>query len=121
MIGVDFYDMYPTYTTREAWDAAYDSTDAGGSPRGLGNWLAFAREHGKPLAVPEWGVHNDDGNSADSDGGDNAVYLENMHAFFTENAADLAYEAYFNLEGRTFSLLPESCNPAAAAAYRDRW
>ncbi len=54
IVGVDFYDMYPAYPDRAAWDAGFRSTQNGG-PRGLGTWLEFAKAHGKRLSVPEWG------------------------------------------------------------------
>ena len=30
-------------------------------PRGLGSWVRFARQHGKKLALPEWGLSALDG------------------------------------------------------------
>ena len=81
---------------------------------------AFARQHGKKLAVPEWGVRNKRGA-----GDDNALFVDRMVAFFRENAADIAYEAYFNpfsgANAKVFSIFPESNNPKAAARYLEAY
>lgn len=75
-----------------------------------------ARARGKRLAVSEWGVW-DQGNLAKAD---NAVHIDNMYRFFRDNAADLAYENYYNCpekhrRGATTRF------PLASAAYRDLW
>ena len=53
--------------------------------------IEFARDHGKPFAVPEWGLVRSTGG-----GGDNPFYIQKMYETFVENADDLAYEAYYN-------------------------
>jgi hypothetical protein len=115
LVGIDYYDGYPAYRDAAAWGRDFAAM-ADGGPRGLGAWLAFARRHGKKLAVPEWGVRNKRGA-----GDDNALFIEQMAAFFRQNAADIAYEAYFNpysgANARTFSIFPEANNPKAAASY----
>jgi len=80
VVGVDSYDAWADWN----WQLTGDE--------GLNDWLAFALAHGKKLSVPEWGlfVTSNHGN------GDNATYIQNMYNFFRANAANLAYEAYFN-------------------------
>ena len=80
VVGVDSYDAWADWN----WQLTGD--------QGLNDWLAFALAHGKKLSVPEWGlfVTSNHGN------GDNATYIQNMYNFFRANAANLAYEAYFN-------------------------
>jgi len=116
IVGVDFYDWWPAYPDAAAWNVDLDSTQNGG-PRGIGAWLDFAVSHGKQLALPEWGV-------ADGGGGggfDNPYYIERMYEFFSENAAHISYEAYFNCphgDPGVFMVCPESHNPSAGARYR---
>ena len=64
------------------------------SPRGLAFWTKFARDHGKPLAIPEWGLnHRDDGHG----GRDNPHFIERMHAFLTDPANGVAFHCYFDI------------------------
>jgi beta-mannanase len=115
IVGVDFYDMWPAYPNQAAWSADYMRTQNGG-PRGLGAWLAFARAHGKPLSVPEWGT-----TPARSGGsGDHPAYIQAMHDFFTEHAAEIGYETYFNIHSG-FQLWPSTVYTGSAAAYRSRF
>jgi hypothetical protein len=114
IVGVDFYDMSPAYPDRLRWYLDYRRTQRGG-PRGLGAWLAFAKAHGKPLSVPEWGTA-----PSDMGGGDHAAYVHAMHDFFRDHAADIAYETYFNI-GPGFQLWPSTVHPRSAAAYRERF
>jgi hypothetical protein len=91
-LGLHYYDnVGPKISTQAAWDQHYDATWYGG-PRGLGRWLREAKARGKRLAVSEWGVW-DQGSLAKAD---NPVYVENMHRFFRNNAASIAYENYYN-------------------------
>lgn len=114
IVGVDFYDMWPAYPDRAAWIADYWSTQKGG-PRGLGTWLAFAKQHGKPLSVPEWGT-----TPTDEGGGDHPIYIQAMQEFFTAHADNIAYETYFNRH-LGFQLWPSTLYPRSAAEYRERY
>jgi Glycosyl hydrolase family 26 len=114
IVGVDFYDMWPAYAGLAAWTADYMSTQKGG-PRGLGAWLAFAKQHGKLLSVPEWGT-----TPAADGGGEHPVYIQAMHDFFAAHADDLAYETYFNRHPG-FQLWPSTLYPRSAAEYRARY
>ena len=101
-VGVDVYDLgwepgtypYPDPCgavcrlahQRAAWDEIL------GGPRGLAFWSDFAKAHGKPMSLPEWGLwRRDDGHG----GGDNPYFVERMHAFLTDPANNVAYQGYF--------------------------
>jgi len=65
-----------------------------GSSRGLAYWTAFAKEHGKPLAIPEWGLNTrEDGHA----GRDNPHFIEQMHAFLNDPADRVAFHGYFDV------------------------
>lgn len=122
LIGVDYYDSYPSFADREAWDDFYMQNDAE-SPKGLGAWLAFARARGKKLSFPEWAVRYDDGHW------DNPFFVEAMHRFFADHAADIGYEAYFNSnaeghadgEGQGSTIFPVRDTPGSGERYRELW
>ena len=85
IIGIDNYDHYPWSPTK----AAFDQTAA--RAEGL-TWLYdFARAHGKPFSVGEWGVVP----TADA-GRENPEFIHWMHDWFAARAPHLAYEAYFS-------------------------
>ncbi len=64
------------------------------SPRGLAFWTKFARDHGKPLALPEWGLV---AAKHEHGGRDNPHFIEQMHAFITEPANAVAFHCYFDI------------------------
>ena len=121
VIGVHYYDSGPERNTQALWDEYYNITFNGG-PWGLGTWLAFAREHGKQLGIAEWGVWDQGQGHAVAD---DPVYIDNMYRSFRANAADIAYETYFNAMPDAHAL----CNwngtptsfPRAAATYKADW
>lgn len=85
-IGVDNYDWDPPVVDESSWQTHL--TQDGG----LQFWEKFAREHGKQLSFPEWGVVTaNDKNS----GGDNKFYVQKMLAFMSANADIMGYDAYF--------------------------
>ncbi len=54
----------------------------------------FAAAHGKPLAIPEWGVAlRPDGHG----GGDNLHFVRRMHEFIHDPANRVVFHAYFNV------------------------
>lgn len=114
IIGLLYYDWWPASPTEEAWARNMVQRDKHGGPRGIGTWLEFAQDRGKPFAVAEWGI----GKHLTMDPFDNPVFIRKMFDFFRDNAADLAYESYFNnLTHRLFTgegkLLSASANSAA--------
>ncbi|BCJ55452.1 hypothetical protein Asp14428_69270 [Actinoplanes sp. NBRC 14428] len=113
IIGIDNYDHYPWSPTK----AAFDRTAT--RPEGL-TWLYdFARAHGKPFSVGEWGVVP----TGDA-GRENPSFVKWMHDWFATHATHLAYEAYFSdcgAGGVQSSLFrtdaPCRRNPRSAAEY----
>jgi hypothetical protein len=110
MIGVDSYDSWPPATTNVGWQTQLDGS------QGLNYWLAFAKAHGKLLSVPEWGnVY-----SGTSAGGDDAPYVNDMRAFFSANAGEIAFECNFQSPASPTkgSYGAGTLVPKAAAAYK---
>jgi hypothetical protein len=110
VVGVNSYDGWPGATDRNTWREHY------AGDYGLKFWADFARQHGKKLSVPEWGVYPGSawfGNN----GGDNPYYIARMFGFFRKQADILAYESYFN-ETASYYAGALSLNPAAADEYR---
>ena len=120
IIGMMIYDRWPAHPNQKAWDAAYKQRDKFGGPRGLGTYLEYARKLKKKLAVSEWAVSSGNGGA---DSVDNPFYVEKMFNFFKDNAADIAYDAYFNCQEAKigYKLAPSTVNPKAAAKYKELW
>lgn len=111
VVGLDAYDggWVPART-----DA--DFTKWLNADHGLNDWLSFAKAHGKKLSVPEWGLSG-------TGEGDNPVFIRGMFAFFSANAAHIAYECYFN-ESASYianSLHGPAQMPLSGAAYLAAW
>jgi hypothetical protein len=114
IVGIDNYDHFPRASSR----AVFDRTAA--RQEGI-TWLYdFARRHGKPFSVGEWGVVP----TGDADK-ENPDFILFMHEWFAAHAPDLAYEAYFSdcgAGGVQSSLFrtDSGCvrNQQSAAAYR---
>jgi hypothetical protein len=57
----------------------------------------FAIAHGKPMALPEWGVIiRSDGHG----GGDNPHFIQKMHDFLVDPANKVVFHSYFNVSPR---------------------
>ena len=117
IIGIDNYDHFPWSPAK----ADFDRTAA--APEGL-TWLYdFARAHGKPFSVGEWGVVP----TGDA-GRENPDFVRWMHEWFAAHATHLAYEAYFSDCGKggvqsSLFRTDAGCtrNPKSAAVYRLLW
>ena len=104
-VGVDVYDTswaedtYPTPAgaapaRRQASAATVWSTISDGD-HGLHFWARFAKEHGKRLAVPEWGLSaRPDGRG----GGDNPLFVERMIQFIRDPDNGVAFAMYFDAD-----------------------
>lgn len=126
VVGVDVYDVavgrskttypYPddcgdacrTARQEKAWAQTFNGE------RGLAFWTRFARQHGKPVSIPEWGLWA--GDDAEG-GGDNPVFIRRMYEYVSNPANNVAYHAYFDndAEGRLHRL---ANFPKAAAEFR---
>lgn len=107
MVGIDVYDgdpqrPLPPVGSPERWQVL--STE----PFGLDAVYRFARAHGKPLSVPEWGT------VSGSDAGDDPAYVQAMAGFVATH--DVAYESWFDAGGTVLTLDPTSA-PASLGAY----
>jgi hypothetical protein len=105
-IGPDLYDdayskdTYPWPTDsspdqildaqKKAWDDVLFSKNA----RGLGFWSDFAREHHKPMCIPEWGVNHKPDHHG---GGDDTYYIQQMYKFINDPANNVAWHSYFDV------------------------
>jgi hypothetical protein len=116
--GTDYYDRYPSTLTEAEWEALANKVDALGNPRGIYQHIEFARAHGKPFALPEWGT---DFTSTV----DNPVFIKKMHELMVSisgpqpgvaGPGQLLYEVYYNTEKSV--LYPSANVPQAAAMYR---
>lgn len=84
IIGDDVYDAgVPVGADR--WSTIY------GHAGGLRDLVAFARLHGKPISIPEWGVAPWDPSSLA--GGDDPTYVSNLANVIATNST--AFQAYF--------------------------
>ncbi|GAB6901210.1 glycosyl hydrolase [Kineosporia succinea] len=103
-VGVDAYDTsskaypYPDNCDSACFvkhqKQAWDETIYGGD-RGLQFWSAFAKEHGKPLTLPEWGCW---GKPDGTGGSDDPDYIQRMYDFITDTGNNVAYAAYFEYD-----------------------
>lgn len=84
-IGLDVYDFKYEGSPQERWDTYYLK-----GPFGLQWQREFSALHGKRMSYPEWGVGNF---------GDNPFFVQQMHDWFVANEKDIAYAAYFDVNG----------------------
>jgi glycosyl hydrolase family 26 len=101
-VGVDAYDIstsqYHVGDKPSATQHQQATTELLDGRWGLRFWARFAAEHGRPLAIPEWGLTwRVDG----SGGGDNVTYLNAMLRFVDDPATHVAYACYFNSDDAT--------------------
>lgn len=98
VISVDVYDYSsqwypaPEGTSLDEARAKVWQTQRDGD-HGLTYWSAFARAHGKPMGLSEWGLAwRADGHA----GGDNTYFLDQMRTFLHDPATPVAFANYFN-------------------------
>ncbi len=111
VVSIDSYDFFPPSIDEESWDRQCHQRS------GLCTVIQFAHDHGKKFAVPEWGVAWSNGG-----GKDNPFYVSKMHEMFVANAANLAYEAYYNTSEPAnvlSSLYKPDLNPKSSKRYME--
>jgi hypothetical protein len=122
IVGIDAYDS-GVKPGQDRWATIH------GRPSGLGELTSFARAHGKPLSIPEWGVGP---SGVGGTGGDDPAYVDGIAQMVRENA--VAYQSYFYKYGwatqlaegagslasyrRHFGTNGDSVGPSAGAAVR---
>jgi hypothetical protein len=84
-IGLDVYDFKHDGSVEVRWNNFYLK-----APFGLEWHRDFAARHGKQMSYPEWGVGNF---------GDNPFFVQQMHDWFASNSDNIAYAAYFDVDG----------------------
>jgi hypothetical protein len=84
-IGLDVYDFKYEGSVEERWNTHYMKASFG-----LEWQRDFAARHGKLMSFPEWGVGNF---------GDNPFFIQQMHDWFVKNDRNIAYAAYFDVNG----------------------
>lgn len=115
--GDAYVDVYATDFYSQHWK--FPMFDGTGAPLQLEAHRQFAAAHGKPFAVPEWGINMDSG-------GDQPAYIQFMYDFFNRNGGtgggNLLYECYFNYlyANNQYSLFPSNRTraPQSAALYQ---
>lgn len=109
-VGVDVYDQgygadgAPIASDSDRWNQIANQQ------YGLNWWNNFAKQQGKPLALPEWGL-----DSATNGGGDDPYFIEQMWSWMEQNKP--AFESYFYNDGT----LTSGSEPQAAAEYQTLW
>jgi len=79
-------------------EAAWREAIAAEGTWGVAYWQKFADAHGKPLAIPEWGLiqrppPNDRG------GGDDPYFIEQMRRTIADPAHHIYFASYFDYDG----------------------
>jgi hypothetical protein len=116
-IGVDVYDQAwgPNGSIVSDPATRWSSYILGGS-YGLSWFASFAKSHGKPLTVPEWGATiRSDGHG----GGDDPYYITQMHSFIANPANNVAWSSYFEFDAPDGThRLSSNEMPNAATAFK---
>jgi hypothetical protein len=104
-IGIDVYDVS---WTKDTYPYPDDCSDSCRLERqqivwqrlmygdgGLESWAAYAKQRGKPLALPEWGLwQRPDGHG----GNDDPYFITQMYKFIDDPANNVAYQTYFEFD-----------------------
>jgi len=104
-IGLDVYDFKYEGSAGERWEKFYLN-----APFGLQWHKEFAARHGKHMSYPEWGVGNF---------GDNPLFIQNMHDWFVTNAGNIAYAAYFDVDGLWPTQIDNDRFPGSQRLFRE--
>jgi hypothetical protein len=104
IVGIDAYDA-GVPAGQDRWQTIYNQSD------GIRDVLSFARAHGKPVSLPEWGLWTPGPPSLG--GADDAAYVNGIANVVRSNR--VAYQSYFyNLDSQTLL----RSDPLSLSAYR---
>ena len=109
VIGVDFYDdgeRIPRRAGAARWRAQWREKG------GLRAAMIFARRHGKPVSIPEWGLLSRAGDGV----GDNPDFVRRIAALSRRDG--FAYHSYFDAPGMRGDVIGLAAAPRALAEYR---
>ncbi len=111
IVGINRYDFRSLGTTTN-W------RDLCGNTQDICYVASYARQHGKPMGVPEWSMDR-----GQYGAGDRPEFVDMMFSFFKDNADILAFENNFNNGGSgDWNYYPESSvNARSAARYKALW
>lgn len=107
VVSVEGYDGRGGSDTDERWGAARKAFDLVGG---------FAKAHGKPLALPEWGIMSHRKN-AKWGGGDNPNHIEKVCDYVKAVGSNVLYYAYFDRDNASADHRLES-HPRSLEAFR---
>jgi hypothetical protein len=79
---------------------------------GLDAVAAFARTHGRPMSIPEWGLVP---RGSSGGGGDDPTYVEGIASIIDHDG--IVYNSYFDHPGEE-GTIPITDAPRSLAAYR---
>lgn len=102
-VGIDAYDSGIT-SQLDRWATVFSR------PLGVNTVLQFAKAHGKPLSIPEWGIAPP---TTSLSGGDDPGYVDGIAGVVRDN--DVAYQAYFYAHDWATEL---ASSPNSLAEYR---
>jgi hypothetical protein len=127
VLSCDLYDsgepeFMDNATTWNAWLGDYNPTLNGGSAKGLNGFVEFARLKGVKMAIDEWAPMNSAKNV--TDGCNNNFFPGAMFNWLQANAADIAYESYYNLNSGGHQICPQATATyltRSSAAYKAAW
>ncbi|GAB3683513.1 hypothetical protein GCM10028814_21700 [Angustibacter aerolatus] len=106
VVGVDQHDLgVPGVPTEQPARWRFLMSQDGG----FEDVAAFARAHGKPVSVPEWGITN----AASSGNGDDAYYVQQMLQLFRREHVE--YQGFWDKAGAPGDL---AINPRSLTAFR---
>lgn len=132
VVGVDYYDDGNTdaRVSVSAWNTESDDRDNNGNPFGPESWRQFAKQHGKPLSFPEYGL------KPEGAGTDHPEWIKAFNAWMNKNAntatwrlgedipsaaaGKVIYSCYFNVvhEGSEgFTIYGTGANPQSAEIF----
>lgn len=112
VVALDLYNQ--SWRPQDAKDAQARWDYLVSQPYGLAWLRKFAREHRKPIALPEWGTgKRPDGHG----GGDDALFMRNMAAWIAAN--NVVFHGYWDYPASDFNgEISTGKQPASAAAFR---
>ena len=115
VIGVHYYDSGPERNTQALWDEYYTSHSMAG-PGASAPGSPLRGSTASSSASPSGGC----GTRARATAADDPVYIDNMYRLFRANAADIAYETYFNAMPDAHALCNGTGRPRASRGRRPR-
>jgi hypothetical protein len=103
-IGLDVYDFKYDGSAPERWEKFYLKASFG-----LQWHKEFAARHRKRMSYPEWGVGNF---------GDNPFFIQEMRDWFVQNQENIAYAAYFDVDGLWPTQIDNNQFPRSQSLFR---